>query len=118
MNKYAQWLRRHYVFPVRVPVYLFPTRTIITQDGVPVTASFFAPFKRDVEPFIRIATGDYPEMKRSSGRNDALAAFIMSFSHEIVHYYQWLEKGIVSERGVISEARSMLRRYAADVTHP
>ena len=118
LNRYARWLRKTYVFPIRVPVYLFPSRTIITQDGNRVTASFFAPFDRDVEPSIRIATGDYPEIKRSSGRDNALAAYIMSLSHEIVHYYQWLERGNVSERGVVAKARSMLRTYASEVQRP
>jgi hypothetical protein len=118
LNQYARWLRKAYAFPIRVPVYLFPSRTIITQDGVRVVASFFAPFDRDAEPFIRIATGDYPELKRLRGRNDALAAIIMSLSHEIVHYYQWLESGEISERGVIVKSRSMLRRYAAEVKRP
>lgn len=106
------------MFPMRVPVYLFPSPTIFTQEGAQVTASFFAPFSRDVEPFIRIATGDYPVLKRSRGRDNALAAFIMSFSHEIVHYQQWLEKGRVSERGVAAKATSMLGAYSAEVKRP
>lgn len=118
LNRYARWLRKSHTFPMRVPVYLFPSSTITTQDGTRVTASFFAPSARDVEPYIRIATGDYPELKRMRGRDDALAAFIMSFSHEIVHYYQWLENGNVTERGVIAKARSMLRMYSAEVSRP
>ncbi len=118
LNKYARWLRKYYAFPIRVPVYLFPSRTIITQDGVHVVASFFAPFKRDVEPLIRVSTGDYPELKRLRGRDDALAPFIESMSHEIVHYFQWLETGTISERGVIVKAQSMLRRYASEVKRP
>ena len=116
--QYARWLRKVCVFPIRVPVYLFPSRTIVTQDGVHVTASFFAPFDRNVEPLIRIATGDYPELKQLRGKNDALAAFIMSLSHEVVHYNQWLETGTTSERGAIVKARSMLRRYASEVNRP
>lgn len=118
LNRYARWLRRHYAFPIRVPVYLFPNRTIATQDGIRVVASFFAPFDRNAEPYIRLATGDYPELRRRRGRNDALAAIIMSLSHEIVHYYQWLETGEITERGVVVRSRSMLRRYAAEVERP
>ena len=118
LNRYARWLRRSHVFPIRVPVYLFPSPTIITQDGAHVSASFFGPFEMHVEPFIRIATGDYPELKRSRGRDDALAAYIISLSHEIAHYYQWLERRPMSERGAISRAKSMLRMYAADVERP
>jgi hypothetical protein len=118
LNQYSRWLRKSYAFPIRVPVYLFPSRTIITHDGIHVSASFVAPFERDAEPLIRIATGDYSELKRLRGRNDALAACIMSLSHEVVHYNQWLETGTISERGVIVKARSMLRRYAAEVKRP
>jgi hypothetical protein len=120
LNKFARWLRKTYAFPIRVPVYLFPSRTIITQDGLHGVASFVAPFKRYVEPLIRVSTGDYPELKRSRGRDDALAPFIMSLSHEVVHYFQWIEGGepAVSERGVQVRARSMLRRYAEVAKRP
>jgi hypothetical protein len=118
LNQYARWLRKAYAFPIRVPVYLFPSRTILTQDGDHVSVTFFAPFDREVEPLIRIATGDYPELKRRWGRNGALTAYIMSLSHEVVHYNQWLETGTISERGVRVKARSMLHRYAAEVKPP
>jgi hypothetical protein len=120
LNRYARWLRKSYAFPIRVPVYLFPSRTIVMQDGSSVVASFFAPLDRNVEPLIRMSTGDYPELKRSRGRDDALAAVIESLSHEVVHYFQWIEGGAsaVSERGVKVKARSMLRRYAAEVKRP
>lgn len=116
--RYAKWLRNYYEFPIRVPVYLFPSETIFTRDGERVSASFFAPYDRSVEPYIRIATGDYPELRRLRGRDDALAAFITSLSHEVVHYFQWIETGDIHERGVIGKADSMLLRYAAEVDRP
>jgi hypothetical protein len=116
--RYARWLRAGYAFPIRVPVYLFPSETIMTQDGNLVSASFFAPFDRQAEPFIRIATGDYPALKMKLGRDSALASFIASLSHEVVHYLQWVHTGNVSERGVVARARVMLYRYAQDVDHP
>jgi hypothetical protein len=87
------------------------------QDGTHVAAEFFGPFNRDEEPFIRIATGDYSELKRKIGRDHALAVYIDSMSHEIVHYYQWLQ-GRVSERGVAIRARGLLLKYAAEVNRP
>ena len=116
LNRYVRWLRKSYEFPIRVPVYFLPSETIITQDGEHVVASFFAPFDRNVEPFIRIATGDYPKLKRD--RDDALAAYIHSLSHEIVHYFQWVKTGNTSERGVSVKARSMLRKYEMEVDRP
>ncbi len=116
--RYAKWLRKHYEFPIRCPVYLYPTEFIITQDGVECSASFFAPYDRAVEPYIRIATGDYPDLLRIDGRDDALAAFLCSLSHEVIHYFQWWETGNTTERGVDRKAGRMVDRYALDVDHP
>lgn len=117
--RYAKWLRKRYVFPIRVPVYLFPSSTVITQAGEHVvSASFVAPWDRAEEPFIRLATGDYPSLKRSVGRDDALAAFITSMSHEVIHYFQWTKSDRMTERGVSAKAVLMLREYAATVKRP
>jgi hypothetical protein len=103
---------------VRVPVYLSPKRRISTLHGEIVTASFFAPFDRRDEPYIRIATGDYPELQTSRGRDNALSSFISSLAHEIIHYRQWVETGRCFERGVVRRARTMLRNYARTVPRP
>lgn len=116
--RFARWLRCKYDFPIRVPVYLSPEKEIRTIHGNKVSASFFAPFDRNVEPYIRIATGDYEDLKRERGRDNALAAFITSLSHEIIHYRQWIDTGDVWERGVAVKSEGILGRYAADVDHP
>ena len=76
--RYAQWLRRNYEFPIRVPAYLLPHRDLLTRDGRLASATFFAPFDRKVGPYIRIATGNYVRQKRESGRDNALAQWIVS----------------------------------------
>lgn len=116
--RFAKWLRTKYEFPVRVPVYLYPYEYIITGNGERVTASFFAPDDRDVEPFIRIATGDYSDLRSESGRDNALAAFIMSLAHEVIHYQQWIETGDVWEKGVVRAASRMLRDYCNSTDRP
>ena len=116
--RYAKWFRKTHEFPMKVPVYLYPSETIKMQNGEWVSASFFGPFDKNVSPYIRIATGDYPELKKERGRDSALAAFIVSLSHEIVHYYQWINHGVISERGVTQKANAMLRRYNLEVDHP
>ena len=116
--RFARWLRREYEFPIRVPVYLFPSEQIVTMHGDRVSASFFAPFDRRVEPFIRIATGDFPQLRRELGRDNALAAFLQSLSHEVVHYQQWVATGETSERGVIRQATRIVERYALTTDHP
>jgi hypothetical protein len=118
LARFAQWLRKEYEFPIRVPVYLSPKEKIVTLRGRHVAASFFAPFDRAAEPYIRIATGDYPELLKELGRNDALAAFITSLAHEVIHYQQWVKTGNMSERGVDRRAIGMLRRYELTVEEP
>ncbi len=116
--RYSRWLRTEYEFPIRVPVYLFPSKFIVTQEGQRVSASFFGPYDRNVEPFIRIATGDYLELSRELGRDNALASFINSLNHELAHYWQWIETGRTWESGISKITSAMLRKYEAVVRYP
>ena len=101
-----------------MPVYLSPHEEIRSIDGQLVSASFFAPWDRNLDPYIRIATGDYRQLRRKWGRDNALAAYIVSLSHEVVHYQQWVTTNEMHERGVIRRATSMMRRYATTVDRP
>jgi len=116
--RFARWLRTQDDFPIRVPVYLFPYDHIITMHGKKVSASFFAPFRRNVEPFIRIATGDYGVLAKEVGRDNALAAFLCSLAHEVLHYRQWVATGDTSERGVSVAAMAIVDRYTRAVARP
>src|SRR6266545_3232964 len=81
--RFVRWLRMQYEFPIRVPVYLYPSARITTSHGEVGTASFFAPWRRTVEPYIRIATGDYLAERKERGRDNALAAILCSLAHEV-----------------------------------
>ena len=118
MIRFARWLRKHYEFPIRVPVYLHAALQLTTRDGESGSAAFFAPWDRHVEPYIRVATGDYPSLKKTLGRDDALAAIICSVAHEVVHYQQWIATGDIWENGVGRKAVAMLRRYAKTRARP
>jgi len=116
--RYARWLRLNYEFPIRVPVYLSPREFVRTMHGEDVSASFFAPWDLSVEPYIRIATGDYKALEKECGRDNALARFIVSLSHEVIHYQQWIATGDVSERGVAAKAVRMLRKFELTTDRP
>lgn len=118
LKRFAKWLRQEYKFPIRVPVYLNQHRRFVTIDGEEVTASFFAPYDSNVEPYIRIASGDYDELVAERGKNDALASYICSLAHEIVHYQQWISDGKTKEDGAVEEAEAILNRYAQAVDEP
>lgn len=117
--RFAIWLRENYVFPMRLPVYLGPRRHHrLVTTGTLSHASFFAPWDPAVEPYIRIATGDYPDEEERVGRDNALAGFLCSLAHEVVHYQQWIRGQELTEEGVDEEAETMVDRYALTVDHP
>lgn len=116
--KFARWARTEVAFPVRVHVYVNKSETIRTIDGAEGVASFYGPFSRSDEPFIRLATGDYNALKRKRGRDNALAGILTSLCHEIVHYRQWVRTGEFHERGVNLQAVRLLHRYSRTTDHP
>lgn len=116
--RFCNWLRQNFDFPMRVPVYLSPSPSIKGRNGVVCSALFFAPDDRTVEPYIRVATGDYLDLKRATGRDNALASILTSVAHEFVHYQQWCATGGVSERGVAKKAGKIVRDYSRTVAHP
>jgi hypothetical protein len=113
--RFARWLRQEFEFPVRVPVYLYSGPHIVTREGAVGTASFFAPWRRTVEPYIRIATGDYSSLKRAWGKDNALGSMLWSVAHEVLHYQTWVATGKVEERGVDRRALAVVKRYWRDV---
>lgn len=118
LQRYARWLREYVNFPVRVPVYLSPRKELKLMDGQTASASILTPFDRRQEPYIRIAAGDYRDLLRERGRDNALAAYLNSLSHEVVHYRQWIERKPLTEKGVIRKAKTMVDDYATCVDRP
>lgn len=116
--KFTKWLRNHYEFPIRVPVYLRPDRQLTNIHGEKCSATFFAPWDQTVEPYIRIETGDYDNDKRKSGRDNALAGYLVSLAHEVIHYHQWLKDKNIKEGGVSAKASNIVDEYALTVDHP
>ncbi|MFE4243802.1 hypothetical protein [Peribacillus butanolivorans] len=89
---FAIWLRINKKFPIRCVVYIkkdYQIKTLDTKEMV--SATFFAPYDKDVEPYIRVATGDYEELVSERGEEDAVFAILNSMAHEIIHYQQWIE---------------------------
>ena len=53
---------------------------------------FFAPYDKYVEPYIKIAVGDYEKLKKKWGKDDALETYLLCIAHELSHYYQWINE--------------------------
>ena len=120
--EFCKWLRRAYYFPIRVPVYIKSSRKIKALDGEYVSATFFEPDYRYDEPYIRISTGDYEELLGKCGKDNALAPILRSISHELTHYYQWINDIKLTEIGEERQAKSyadfIVDEYAETREHP
>lgn len=121
-NEFVNWLRRKYHFPKRVRIYIKRNRRIKSKDGDMVCGTFFRPADRNVEPYIRIATGDFLELLDARGRDNALATILWSIAHELTHYFQWLNDlnltFIGEERQASIYAKELLNEYAETREHP
>ena|SRR6478735_1982351 len=109
--QFAKWLRTECEFPIRVPVYLLPGETFLTIDGKRCVASFFAPWERTDEPYIRLATGDYPALKKEHGKKVALRMNIESMARQIIRYQNWVRTGKLSDRGVTKKGEQLVEKY-------
>lgn len=120
--KFGEWLRKEYIFPIRVPVYVKGKKYIKSMDGEMVHGTFFQPYDKRYEPYVRIATGNYTENLIRLGRDDALARILETIAHELTHYFQWINDIELTEIGYERQASSyagyILDEYAETVEHP
>lgn len=95
---------------------------IKAKNGELVSATFFGPFDKMTEPYIRVATGDYEEMLIQKGKDDALAAILGSIAHELTHYFQWINDIQLTEIGEERQAKAyagfILDEYKETREHP
>ena len=69
-----------------------------------VSATFLGPFDKFLEPYIKVATGDYESILSEKGIFNALCAEIGSIAHELTHYFQWVNNTDQSEAEKETEA--------------
>lgn len=99
ISTFIKWTKEVYTFPLRVIVYVKSTERIKAKDGEMVCGTFFRPDDYGVEPYIRVATGDYGLLAKSVGMDNALARILETLAHEMTHYYQYVNKVNLSYRG-------------------
>lgn len=120
--RFGKWLRKEYFFPIKVPVYVKGEKRIKSLDGEMVNGTFFQPYNKELEPYIRVATGNYASNLIKLGRDDALALILETIAHELTHYFQWINDikltEIGYERQATSYANLILDEYARVVEHP
>lgn len=122
-KEFISWLRLQYAFPKRVRLYIKKDRRVKCKYSHEIACGvFFRPANRDVEPYIRIATGDYIELVQKYGVDNALATILWSIAHELTHYFQWLNDldltFIGEERQATNYANKIIDEYAQTREHP
>ena len=121
-KEFCNWLRENYYFPIRVPIYLKSTERIKGKDGELVSATFTGPYNKYLEPYIRVSAGDYNELLEKNGKDNALAAYLVSIAHELTHYFQWINDLKLTEMGEERQANQysyfLLDEYAETRDHP
>lgn len=112
---FGKWVRREFDFPIRVVAYIKSTERIRAKDGELVSATFFGPFDRTLEPYIRVSAGDFHKLTEKWDKDEAIAATLRSLAHELSHYYQWLNDlkltPIGEERQATSYAYAVVEEY-------
>lgn len=121
-KEFFVWLRAQYAFPKRVRIYVKSSIRIKSIHGDMVCGTFFRPYDRNIEPHIRIATGDYQKLVEDEGVDNALAEILWTIAHELTHYFQWLNDLpltlIGEERQATNYANRILQEYATTRDHP
>ena len=114
-KKYCKWLRKEYFFPLRIPIYVKNALKIQARDGELVYGTFLGPYDFLEEPYIRISVGDYRELLLKYGQKDALLEYLYIITHELTHYFQWINQikltDIGEERQATKYANFILERY-------
>ena len=105
---YAKWLRQRFSFPIHVPVYLKNREWLAAADGDRASAIFFEPDDRSVEPYIKIAAGTAAENEPLE--NKLIVRVLFDLTHELTHYYQWLNDVNMTDRGRERQATNYGRR--------
>lgn len=113
---FAAWLRKEFFFPVRIPIYLKNKKKLKCLDGDYAFGTFFEPYHYTDEPYIRVAVGDFSELCSQWGENDAIFAVFKTITHELTHYFQWINglklTPIGKERQATMYAQSIINDYA------
>ncbi|MFJ3330680.1 hypothetical protein [Enterococcus sp. NPDC086594] len=89
---YIEWLSKNYEFPLQVDINITGAKFVYNSITVEkVIGTFYAPFDKAERSRIKISTGDFAQLMKLHGKDDAIFYILETISHEIQHYYQWVD---------------------------
>ena len=109
-KEFAAFLRKEYFFPLRVVAYIKNKKKIRAMDGDLVYGTFWS-MEDDytVEPYIRVAAGDYLDLCDKWGKDSALTAILLTIGHELTHYFQWINALELTPIGMERQATKLCK---------
>ena len=97
---FAAWLRRNYVFPVHMHVYILDQEKVILSGGDSAYGSFR--WYPNRTPRIKIPSKIEQGVLEKNTKDEAYELVLSSLVHELTHYFQWVldleQSDAVSER--------------------
>ena len=106
-TSFARWLRKNYVFPVHINVYILNCEKVRLLNGCAAYGSFRWFKKR--APFIRIPSAIEPQLLDDYTRVEIYEQILSSLVHELSHYYQWILD--LDQNNATSERQANYFRY-------
>lgn len=109
-NKYidfAHWLRKNYVFPKRINVYVLDSDKVALKNGNLVYGKFAWYKKRN--PIIKIPSRIEEDLLEEFTLDELHLSILSSFVHELTHYFQWIKE--LEQSNATSERQANYFRY-------
>ena len=104
---FSKWLRKSYIFPVSINIYIVSTYRVQLRDGTPLYGRFRWFPNRG--PNIQIAGAIEPNVLEEYEIDTIYDGVLSSLVHELTHYFQWVLKLEQDDR--ISERQANYYRY-------
>lgn len=104
---FSRWLRKNYVFPIHINVYILNEEKVRLMNGNLAYGSFKYFPKR--APRIKIPSRVGPELLNEFSLDDIYEQIISSFVHELTHYFQYAAG--LEQTNAASERQANYFRY-------
>ena len=104
---FAKWLRRRYIFPVRLNVYIKNCEKVRLLNGIMAYGSFRWFEKRT--PYIRIPSKIESDLLNEFSKEEIYEQILSSLVHELTHYFQWVID--LEQSDAASERQANYYRY-------
>ncbi len=105
--EFSKWLRKNYVFPVHMHIYIINSEKVRLQNGKIAYGSIRWFPKRN--PRIKIPSAVETHLLSKYTKEDIYDQILSSLVHELTHYYQWILD--LEQDNAVSERQANYFRY-------